>query len=367
MRNYNIKILLIALIICLMGISTIYSTTLQRSQFQQNAVFIRQVIWVVLGLLSLLVIYRGDYRKLWDLAYLVYGTTLILLILVLILGSVRLGAQRWLKVLWFNFQPSELAKPAMVILLARYFSFRSVSDFGSSAKNFGIIKGVALPFLIIALPMGLILQQPDLGSAAMLFFIFLSLLYLAQVKLKYILLLLLVILILSPLLWHLLRDYQRERLLVFVNPNLDPLGAGYTVIQSKIAIGSGGLFGKGWLAGTQSQLRFLPESHTDFIFATFSEERGFLGGVILIFLYLLIINYGLRIAYKSRDYFGKLLASGIACMFAIQVLINISMSLGFAPVVGLPLILMSYGGSSLLITFISLGILMNINKNRAIF
>lgn len=367
MRNYNFKILSIVLTISLIGVFTIYSSTFQKSQIQQSSLFIRQIIWIVLGLFMLLVIYRWDYRKLWDVVYILYGMTLFLLLLVLVLGNVRLGAQRWLKFFWFNFQPSELAKLTTVIFLARYFSYKSISDIGTSAKNFGLFKGLVLPFLIIVIPIGLILDQPDLGSALMLFFIFLSLAFLASVNLKHVLSLLSVVVFLSPLFWHLLKDYQRQRLLVFMNPNIDPLGAGYTIIQSKIAIGSGGLFGRGWLSGTQSQLRFLPESHTDFIFATFTEEWGFLGGLLLIFLYYLFITYSLQIALKTNDHFGKLLASGITCMFAIQIFINISMTLGFAPVVGLPLILMSYGGSSIMVTFISLGILMNIHKNRAIF
>jgi rod shape determining protein RodA len=167
--------------------------------------------------------------------------------------------------------------------------------------------------------------------------------------------------------WNLLHDYQRQRLLVFVNPNIDPLGAGYTVIQSKITIGSGWLFGKGWLSGTQSQLRFLPESHTDFIFATFAEEWGFLGSVVLLLLYFIIIRKGFVIAQRTNDFFGKLLASGIALMLSIQVGVNVAMNMGFAPVVGIPLPLMSYGGSSVMVTFVALGILVNIDRTRTVF
>ncbi|MCX5711507.1 MAG: FtsW/RodA/SpoVE family cell cycle protein, partial [Candidatus Omnitrophica bacterium] len=170
-----------------------------------------------------------------------------------------------------------------------------------------------------------------------------------------------------PVLWHYLRGYQKERLMVFLNPNIDPLGAGYTVIQSKIAIGSGGFFGKGWLSGTQGQLRFLPEAHTDFIFATFAEEWGLIGCAILLFLYCLIVREGIRIGMRTNDAFGKLLAFGITMMFALQVLVNIGMNLGLAPVVGVPLLLMSYGGSSVFVTFIALGILANIDKTKSVF
>jgi len=170
-----------------------------------------------------------------------------------------------------------------------------------------------------------------------------------------------------PVFWHFLRDYQKERLLVFINPNIDPLGAGYTIIQSKIAIGSGYFFGNGLIASTQSQLKFLPESHTDFIFASFAEQWGFFGSVLIIFLYLVIIKFGFQVAQKNSDPFGKFLAYGITSLFALHVAINIAMSIGFAPVVGITLPLMSYGGSSLLVSCVELGILFNIGKNRAVF
>ncbi len=229
------------------------------------------------------------------------------------------------------------------------------------------MRGIILPFIFIAFPMFLIIEQPDLGSGLMILFLFIAVLYLTGVRLKYIFTFLCAIILPLPFLWNFLRDYQKQRLLVFLNPNIDPLGAGYTVIQSKIAIGSSGFFGKGWLGGTQSQLHFLPESHTDFIFATFSEEWGFLGCCVLFIMYYLLIRQGFGIAQRTRDSFGKLLAYGISLMLAIQIFINISMNLGLAPVVGLPLPLMSYGGSSILVTFIALGILANIDRTRSVF
>ncbi|MFY9401893.1 MAG: rod shape-determining protein RodA, partial [Candidatus Omnitrophota bacterium] len=186
-------------------------------------------------------------------------------------------------------------------------------------------------------------------------------------RLKYILSLLATALLSFPFVWNLLRGYQKDRLMVFLNPNIDPLGAGYTIIQSKIAIGSGGFFGRGWLSGTQSQLRFLPEAHTDFIFASFSEEWGLLGGITLIILYFLLIRKGFAIAQRTNDQFGRLLAYGISILLGIQVVVNIAMTMGLAPIVGIPLPLMSYGGSSIFVTFIALGILVNIDKSRAVF
>jgi rod shape determining protein RodA len=216
--------------------------------------------------------------------------------------------------------------------------------------------------MFMCLPIILIINQPDLGTAIFIFFIFIAMLFIAQVNFKFILFILSGIIIVSPLIWQFLKDYQKTRLLVFLNPNVDPLGAGYTIIQSKIAVASGGLFGKGWLAGSQSQLQFLPESHTDFIFATFAEEWGFIGTSVLLLLYYLLIRYALKVAQKAPDYFGRLLAGGIALTLSIQILINIAMTIGLAPVVGIPLPLLSYGGSCLLVTFISLGILINIEK-----
>ena len=201
----------------------------------------------------------------------------------------------------------------------------------------------------------------------MLFFILLSMLMLTSLKMRYLIVFLLLIILPMPLFWHFLRDYQKSRLMVFLNPNADPLGAGYTLVQSKIAMGSGGLFGKGWLSGTQSQLRFLPESHTDFIFATFSEEWGFMGSSIVLFLYYLLIREGFRIAQRSRDPFGRLLAFGISLLIGIQAFINIAMTMGLMPIVGLPLPLMSYGGSSIVVTCAALGILANIDKTRSVF
>lgn len=320
-----------------------------------------------MGFALFLIMSNFNYRRLWDITYILYGVVVFLLFLVFILGIVRLGAQRWLKFAWFNFQPSEIAKLTMVIFLARYFSKKSVDSVLLSVSKFGIFRALILPFIFVSIPLGLIIEQPDLGSGIIVMSIFVAMLFLSGVRLRYVFILLVIAGLSVPVLWNFLRDYQKDRLLVFLNPNIDPLGAGYTVIQSKIAVGSGRFLGKGWLLGTQSQLHFLPESHTDFIFATFAEEWGFIGSIILLVLYYFLIRQGIGIAQKTSDYFGRLLAYGISLMLGIQVVINIAMNLGFAPVVGIPLPLMSYGGSSLLLTFISLGILVNIDKKRAVF
>lgn len=361
------KILAIAVFICILGTLSIYSNTYQEQRNVWQAIYKRQMLWVLLGVVFSFVIYNFNYRRLIDLTYFLYGITLFLLGIVHLFGDISMGAQRWLKFGGFNFQPSELAKLTVVILLAKYFSNKSADDVSLRAKEFGIPHGLLLPFVFAAIPMGLIIQQPDLGSGMLILFIFFIMLYLSSVRLRYIIIFLAAILAFAPLLWHFLRDYQKDRLLVFLNPNIDPLGAGYTIIQSKISIGSSGFWGKGWLSGPQNQLHFLPESHTDFIAATFVEEHGLLGATLLMLLYYLLIRQGIKIAARTTDDFGKLLAYGISMMLCAQVFINIAMNMGLAPVVGIPLPLMSYGGSSVLVTFIALGILANIDRTRAVF
>ncbi|MFH1640795.1 MAG: rod shape-determining protein RodA [Candidatus Omnitrophota bacterium] len=366
-RTARFRILIIAILISVIGILSIYSSNYQKEEKKWQSIYKRQIYWFILGLAFYFIMANLNYRRLLDATYFLYVSAVLLLLLVFILGAVRLGAQRWLRIAWFNFQPSEIVKLVMIIFLARYFSTKSSSSVTLTLKDSGILRALVIPFLFIAIPTALIIEQPDLGSGAIVLFIFMVMLYISGVKLKYISIIFLLGLLFIPILWHILRDYQKERLLVFLNPNIDPLGAGYTIIQSKIAIGSGGFLGKGWLSGTQGQLHFLPESHTDFIFATFAEEWGFLGAAVLLVLYYLLIKQGIGIAQKTSDNFARLLAFGISLMLVMQVFINIAMTIGLAPVVGLPLPLMSYGGSSTLVTYISLGILANIDKQRTVF
>ena len=360
-------ILIIAVIICCIGILSIYSSNYQKTEGSWHDIYKRQILWVVLGLALFTAMSNFNYRRFWDITYVLYAILVLLLILVFVLGVIRLGAQRWLRFGWFNFQPSELAKLIMVIFLARYFSSKSIQDVFLNVNRFNIFKALILPAIYVIIPAALIIEQPDLGSGIIVLVVFLAMLFLAGVKLRYLIFVFLICSLFSPFIWNFLRDYQKNRILVFLNPNMDPLGVGYTVIQARIAIGSGMFLGKGWLLGTQSQLHFLPESHTDFIFSTFAEEWGFLGCIGLLLLYYIIIRKGIAIAMKTNDYFGRLLALGISLMLTMQVCVNIAMNLGFAPVVGIPLPLMSYGGSSVLVTFLSLGILVNINKKRAVF
>jgi rod shape determining protein RodA len=367
MRNTSLKILIVALLISALGILSIYSSTYRKEGELWKNIYQRQIIWVIIGLIAFMFVSNFNYRRIWDFIYLLYGITVFLLLLVFILGIERLGAQRWLKLAWFNFQPSEFAKLITVLFLAKYFSSKTADDVSLRASRLGFLRAFILPFIFVAVPIALIVEQPDFGSGTIIFLIFFVMLYLSNIKLRYLLIVLVILGFAAPLAWNFLRGYQKERILVFLNPNIDPLGAGYTIIQSKIAIGSGGFLGKGWLSGTQSQLHFLPESHTDFIFATFAEEWGLLGSLVLLSLYFVLIRQGLAIAGKTADPFGKFSALGICLMLCIQIFVNIAMNLGLAPVVGLPLPLMSYGGSSVFVTFLSLGILANINKTRAVF
>jgi rod shape determining protein RodA len=365
--NRSTIILVVAILIACLGVLSIFSSTHQKEGELWQDIYKRQITWILAGVVLMLALSNFNYRRLWDATYFLYAAMLFLLLLVFILGIVRLGAQRWLRFNWFNIQPSEIAKIIILLFMAKYFSRKSVEDISTPVGRFGLFRSLILPFIFLAVPMLLIIEQPDLGSGLLLLLVFIAVTYLAGVRAKYMAAFLSVLLLLVPISWHFLRSYQKDRLLVFLNPNIDPLGAGYTVIQSRIAIGSAGLFGKGWLSGTQSQLRFLPESHTDFIFATFVEEWGLLGSGVLLILYYLLISEGIRIALKTHDRFGRLLAFGISMVLAIQISINIAMNLGLAPVVGIPLPLMSYGGSSIIVTFISLGILINIDKTRAVF
>lgn len=357
------KILIIALLIAFIGILSIYSSTYQA----HNKLWQQQFVWLIIGAAAFLAVSNYDYRRILGWTYFFYAACILLLLVVCIMGAVRMGAQRWIRIGAFGLQPAELAKLITVIFLSRYFSTKSAGQLSLGANRLGLVRGFFMPMLFAAIPAGLIIEQPDLGSGMLVILLSLAICYVAGTRIKAMLIFLAGGICLSPFLLRMLHGYQRDRLLVFLNPNIDPLGAGYTLIQSKIAIGSGGFFGRGWLLGTQSQLRFLPESHTDFIFATLAEEWGFAGCLVLLLLFYLLVREGFSIAQKTNDHFARLLASGLTLMIALQICVNIAMTMGLMPVVGVPLPLMSYGGSSMFITFVALGILASIEKRRAVF
>lgn len=285
----------------------------------------------------------------------VYVFGLALLVSVLLMGHIGKGAQRWLHFGFLRFQPTEAMKLAIPLLLAWYYHQVHLPI---------SLKSVLIAIPIILIPGILAAKQPDLGTGILLIIAGSSVLFLAGMSLQAIAFILIIIITAIPFSWFLLHDYQHQRILTFLNPEGDPLGAGYHIIQSKIAIGSGGLFGKGWLNGTQSNLHFLPEHSTDFIFAVSSEEFGFMGGMILIALYMLIVLRGFYITINAQDTFSRLLAGSITCTFFVSFFVNIGMVTGILPVVGIPLPLISYGGSSMVTIMTSFGILMSIQTHR---
>jgi rod shape determining protein RodA len=302
-----------------------------------------------------------DYRLLERLAYPLYAIFTILLIIVLLKGRTILGAKRWIELGFFSFQPSELAKLVLIVALAKYFHARD--KLGSLS-----LLELIVPIVIVGIPVGLILIEPDLGTALLSLFISASIILLVGIRWKTILVIAVVVAIVIPAAWmFVFKDYQKERIYTFLEPEKDPLGAGYQVIQSKIAVGSGLLLGKGYLKGTQSKLQFLPKQHTDFIMSNYSEEWGLLGTTVLLALFAMFVVKGMQIAMNAKEKFGSLLAFGLSAFFFWQIFVNIGMETGILPVVGVTLPLMSYGGSSLTTNLIAAGLLLNISMRRYMF
>ncbi len=285
----------------------------------------------------------------------IYGLGVILLVLVLVMGDIGKGAQRWLDLGFIRFQPSEMMKLATPMMVAWFFSDRALPP---SYRNIGIAM------VLLLVPTFLIARQPDLGTALLIFTAGFFVVFLAGLRWRLIIGFIVSAAALLPVLWHFMHDYQRTRVLTLLNPERDPLGAGYHIIQSQIAIGSGGLYGRGWLNGTQSHLDFLPEQSTDFIFAVFAEEFGLIGGVLLLSLYLMIVVRGLMIASTAQDTYGRLLAGSLSLTFFVYLFVNVGMVSGILPVVGVPLPLISYGGTSMVTLMAGFGMLMSINTRR---
>jgi rod shape determining protein RodA len=290
-------------------------------------------------------------------AYWAYAIALVLVVAVDLRGFVGMGARRWIDLGIIQLQPSALMNVALVLALARYFHTLSNEDVGR-------VRFLIPPALMVLIPAALVLKQPDLGTAIMLMLTGAVLLFIGGVRLRIFILMGAVVAAAVPAGWHFLRDYQKNRIYSFLDPESDPLGAGYHILQSKIALGSGGLFGKGFLHGSQSHLSFLPEKQTDFIFTTLAEEFGFVGGLGLLTLYTLIIVYGFAIAMRCRNHFGRLLGLGIVTHFSLYVFINTAMVMGLIPVVGVPLPLISYGGTAMLAVMFGFGLLLNVGVYR---
>lgn len=365
-RNLTAVIWICIVLIVAAGLVALYSATYQNLRIS-NEVFYDQLFFVLAGFMIMFLLSKVDYRNFYDFAYVFYGLMMVLLVLVLVAGRHALGATRWFTFAGISFQPSEPAKFALILCLARYFAGRRPTVSLETDFQGGLWRDLLVPLLLTLIPMLLIFKQPDLGTALLFMGIFIVMLFASGLELKYVGGFLGFCAFVTPFAWHVLKPYQKDRLLVFLNPNIDPLGAGYTIIQSKIAVGSGKLFGKGWLSGTQNQLNFLPERHTDFIFSVIGEEWGLLGALFVLASYFVLIYCGVKIAEQVKDKFGMQIAIGIVSIMALQVVINVGMVLGLCPVVGLTLPFVSFGRSSFMVCMIMMGFLLNISKKRTIF
>ncbi len=343
------------------GLLALYSASLQKTQLLGVSFLQRQMVWAAIGAVLAVVLVIVDYHRWLEGAYFLYGLNLLLLLLVLEIGVVRGGAQRWLQIGGLTIQPSEFAKVTTTLALVRYLGARREMATFSGWPTVGMVG-----FFLLA-PMILILKEPNLGTATVFIPMALAMLFAWGIRGKVLAQLFAIGLGMLPFVWWQLADYQRSRLLVFMNPNLDPLGAGYTVVQSKIAIGSGGWWGKGWLAGTQNQLNFLPERHTDFIFSVVGEEWGFWGTTLCLALFAFLFTRGIRIALETRDPFGRLLTVALVTLLATHVVVNTGMTMGLMPVVGLPLPLLSYGGSWLMTCLVAVGMILSVGVRRPVY
>ena len=340
---------LLITIACLLGVFVLFSASNESSE-----VLIRQLFRISVAFIALLITAQLPTDLIKRLSPWGYFFGLMLLSLVLFLGDIGQGAQRWLDI-GIRFQPSEIMKLAVPMMVAWYLHEKKLPPSG---------KQIFIIFILILIPSILIAKQPDLGTSLLVFISGMLIIFLAGIPFRYISALVLMAIPSSVVLWKLMQDYQRQRVITLLNPDSDPLGAGYNIIQSKIAIGSGGLFGKGWTNGSQVQLEFLPEKSTDFIFAVIGEEFGLLGLLSLLILYTLIITRSLYIASQAPDLYSRLLAGSISLTFFVYVFVNAAMVIGLMPIVGIPLPLISYGGTSMVTLMIGFGILMSISSNR---
>ncbi len=352
-------LLIIALALCAIGLLNVYSGT-RIHGIPGTTLIMKQVIWILLGILVLFGVYFMSDGFIEEVSNGFLVVVLLLLVVVLLVGRVRGGAQRWIALGAFNFQPSEFAKIAVTLAMARYFSGKYSYGGIGWRDVFPAIGMVLVPFILVAL-------QPDLGSAGVFLFILAGMSVVACVRGKVLGIFAGAGMAAIPALWYVMKDYQRQRVLTFLDPERDPLGAGYHVIQSKIAVGSGGFIGKGYLQGTQGSLRFLPEQHTDFAFAVFSEEWGFLGSLLLLTLFLLLVYRLIYLTVRSQDRFASFACGGVAVFFLTHIVINLSMVCGLFPVVGIPLPFVSYGGSSMITNMLALGVVANLSRSRFTF
>jgi rod shape determining protein RodA len=342
------------------GLVAVYSAVTAGVATPQKILYLKQWIWYGVGLTAMVICFLFNYKILYRLAHPIYVVSIILLICVLFFGKYVGGSRRWLIMGPVSLQPSELVKIAVIITLARHYA-EIVNVKGLTLRQ------LFVPMILTLIPFILIVKQPDLGTAMLILLISGSMTVFAKIERRSFVYIIAAGSITIPTVWFFLKGYQKQRILSFFNPDRDPLGAGYHIIQSKIAIGSGMMTGKGFLKGTQNALNFLPEQHTDFIFSVLAEEWGFMGSMVILFIFLAVIIWGLNIALKCRDPFGTILSVGITAIIFWQVFINVGMVMGLMPVVGVPLPFISYGGSSVCTMMICMGILLNISMRRFMF
>jgi rod shape determining protein RodA len=350
---------LLAVTVTGLGAMTVYSATHVPGQDGLSTLTVRQLTWLGGGCVLMLLALLFDYRRLERSAFVVYCLILVAILAVPLVGRVGGGSRRWITIGPLSLQPSEFMKLGIVLVLARYFARTRGARVG--------LRDAVLPLVLTAIPAAAVLAQPDLGTAAVIGIVAVTMLVLGGVQLRWLAALAAPVVLLAPVLWEHLKPYQQQRILTFVDPGRDPLGAGYHVIQSKIAVGSGMVWGKGFLHGTQNHLNFLPEQHTDFIFSVFAEEWGFAGCILLITLYVALVSRGLLIAARSRDRFGVLLVLGVTSIIFWQAVVNVGMTTGVLPVVGITLPFFSYGGSSLLCLLVGIGLVGNVSMRRYFF
>lgn len=351
--EFNWGFLLLLALIASMGFAMLYSVA--EGSFSPWA--FRQAARFAVGVGIMVSVAMIDLRLWMRLAYPLYGIALVMLVAVEVIGFVGMGAQRWLNLGFVSVQPSEIMKVTLILALARYFH-------GLTLEEVSRFRNLLIPLGLVGAPVALVVLQPDLGTAILLIATGAVLFFSAGLRWRYFILAGAGVLAVIPIVWSRLHDYQRNRVLTFLEPERDPLGAGYHILQSKIALGSGGIFGKGFMEGTQSQLNFLPEKHTDFIFTMLGEELGLVGGLVLLMLYFVVLMFSLNVALQCRNQFGRLVAIGVSMTFFFYVFINTSMVMGLLPVVGVPLPLVSYGGTAMLSLMFAFGLLMSVHIHR---
>jgi rod shape determining protein RodA len=358
LKNFDFALLGMALALSGFGALAIYSANMQSDSAYLNGLYLRQFVWIGVGLAAGGVAAWVDYRMIERFAYPIFLAGVIALALVEVSGRMAGGSQRWLHLGAFNFQPSELMKIAVIILVAR------ILDDTDRDGNLGL-RELIKPGLLVAIPFALVAKQPDLGTAGIYMILFAGIALFNGVHRGTLAKVIGAVALVAPAAWlFLLKPYQKKRVLTLLDPEADPMGQGYHIIQSKIAIGSGGLWGKGVFEGTQSKLNFLPEKHTDFIFSVIAEEIGFFGAFILILLFFFLIMRMVETLVHARDKFGALMVAGIAVMTSFHLLYNIGMTLGLFPIVGVPLPFISYGGSAMVTNAVAIGLVLNVSMRR---